>query len=329
MSDTTAEQATTTLSIGDTANEDASKNTSPASSATTIDTSSVSTEQPVNGADTTTINEQPTESVSDNWSTIRERVANGDEKLLKRLSRYSTLDEALRAGVEAQNKIGSLKPVQALTKDSTPEEIAAYRKANGIPETFDGYEINLPDGIVLGDNDKPIADAFLKIAHEHNLPPNAVNAIISSHLQLQEQAVQSQQEFDLNSQNEAQRQLKSSEVWGNEAKVNINLINDMFSNNAPPEVREMLEHARLPNGNLLGNDVPTLKFLASLAREVNPYATIAGASDDALSTIDAEMGELEKLMGDHKSDYWKGPTAEAKQKRYAQLIGLKNNIKSR
>lgn len=329
MSENTTEQATTTLSIGDTANENAPENTSTASSTTTTSTPPVDAEQPSSGENVKSTDGQPTESVADNWSAVRERVANGDEKLLKRLSRYSTLDEALRAGVEAQNKIGSLKPVQALTKDSTPEEVAAYRKANGVPETPDGYDINLPDGIILGDNDKPIADAFLKIAHEHNLPPTAVNAIISSHLQLQEQAVQSQQEFDLNAQNEAQKQLKSSEVWGNEAKVNINLINDMLSNNAPPEVREMLEHARLPNGNLLGNDVPTLKFLASLAREVNPYATIAGASDDALSTIDAEMGALEKLMGDHTSDYWKGPTANAKQARYAQLIGLKNNIKSR
>lgn len=272
-------------------------------------------------------NTPPVDTAND-WAAIKERIANGDEKLLQRLSRYSTLEAALKGGIEAQNKLGSLKPLQPIGKDSTPEEIAEYRKAHGIPDAPEGYELNLPEGIVLGDDDKPIADNFLKLAHEHNIPPAAVNAIIANHLQQRDKQIQEQAEFDYTTQLETEKELSSENVWGRETKVNVNLINQMLSS-APPGVKENLEHARLPNGKLLGNDTDTLVYLATLAREVNPYATLTGSRDDALPSIQAEMQQLEKLMGDHSSEYWKGPSAGAKQKRYLELVELKSKIQGR
>ena len=51
---------------------------------------------------------------------------------------------------------------------ATPEEIVAYRQAQGVPETSDGYELNVPKE---GGYDK-VADMVKAAAHEVGIPPS-------------------------------------------------------------------------------------------------------------------------------------------------------------
>lgn len=254
----------------------------------------------------------------DDWASIRTRVAGGDDKILNRLSRYSTLDDALKAGIEAQNKIGSMKKQPTISADSTPEEIAEYRQANGIPEKPDGYTIELGDGLVLGDQDKPVVDAFLQVAHEHNLPPRTVNAIVAQQLQLRNQLIQEQEDQDIKDRTATSAALTSNDMWGREAKRNANIIANMLDQ-APPGIRDGLLSARLPNGKLLGNDVEAMQWLANQALAIDPYATVVPANGlDAMATVDAEMAAIEAKMG--TPEYIKN---EAMQERYRQLINIK------
>jgi hypothetical protein len=274
-------------------------------------------------ATTTTTTEQ--KAAPDDWATLRAKIAGEDEKVLKRLSRYGTLEEAIRAGVEAQNKIGSIKAANKPGKDATPEEMAAYREANGIPESPDKYEVNLPNGIVVGEADKPFLDAFLKTAHEENLTPAQVNKLAATQLELKEKEVQARAEKDAQSLEEAQKALNSPEVWGSEAKLNINMITSLLDT-APKGVKEQLLGARMGDGTPLGNHVDTLKWLASIARERNPLATVVpGSGSNAQQALESEMMKLEKMMTDSASDYWKGPAAEKNQARYRDLVNAKMN----
>ena len=259
---------------------------------------------------------------STDWAALRTKVANGDEKILNRLSRYGTLEEALKAGVEAQNKIGAIKKPLTISPESTPEEIAAYRKENNIPDSPDGYELDLGDGLVLGEYDKPIADEFLKVAHEHNLPPKAVNAIVAQQLKLQAAAVEEQENQDLNDRTATSAALTSEAMWGKEAKLNANLVANMLED-TPPGVREGLLQARLPNGKLLGNDVEAMTWLATTARKLNPYATVVPTPGrDVAATVEAEMKAIEAKMG--TPEYTKD---EAMQQRYRDLITIQQNAK--
>lgn len=254
----------------------------------------------------------------EDWAAARTRIANGDEKVLQRLNRYSTQDEFIKAGLEAQNKIGAIKTRAPLTKDSTPEEVSAYRKANDIPEAPADYKIAMPDGLVLGEQDKVVAGKFQEIAHKHNLPTAAVNEIIAGQMKIQNEMIAEQQAADNLGLQEAQAALGSPEVWGSEVKLNLNLINGMLDS-APAGVKDQLLGARLADGSLLGNNVDTLKWLSTMARELNPYATVTPGGNGNSQTIDTEMAELQKLMGDRKSDYWVGPLAAAKQERFRAL----------
>ena len=86
-------------------------------------------------------------------------------------------------------------------------------------------------------------------------------------------------------------------------------------------MKEQLLGARLPTGEMLGNNPDALRWLSGLQREINPVATVVpGTGANAMQAIETEISELKGLMGDRKSEYWKGPTAQKNQARYLELI---------
>ncbi|NBW08650.1 MAG: hypothetical protein EBR82_11555 [Caulobacteraceae bacterium] len=57
---------------------------------------------------------------------------------------------------------------------STPEEVATYRKAIGVPESPEGYNLKpeqLPEGVTWDDN---VAKKAAELAHKHNVPAAAM-----------------------------------------------------------------------------------------------------------------------------------------------------------
>ena len=258
----------------------------------------------------------------DDWATIRTRVAGEDDKVLARLSRYGSLDDYINAGLEAQNKLGERVPDKAPGPDATDEQKAAYREANNLPETPADYQIELPGDMVLGEQDQPIADKFLEIAHKHNIPPSAANDIIAGQLAMQDEMIQAQAEADNGQRDATQALLTSPDMWGSEAAANLNMINTLLDN-SPPGTKDQIMGARLADGSLLGNNEGALRWLNAVARQVNPTATIVPSGGRSmLVSAKEEMSGLEKMMGDRskESAYWYGPTAEANQKRYGELV---------
>lgn len=79
------------------------------------------------------------------------------------------------------------KKAQAIlppNEKSTPEEIASFRKALGVPESPEGYEIakpqDLPEGVTWDDN---VAKSVAEVAHKHNIPAAAMQELVKLDLQ--------------------------------------------------------------------------------------------------------------------------------------------------
>ena len=104
---------------------------------------------------------------------------------------------------------------------STPEEIAAYRKAIGVPESPEGYKLKpeqLPDGVVWDEN---VAKRAAELAHKHNIPAAAMNELMKFDMEraaLMNQAAAQMIEQQLESgREELQR------VWGDKTGEKIEL----------------------------------------------------------------------------------------------------------
>lgn len=95
------------------------------------------------------------------------------------LASVPTLADLAKSYVETKSLVG--KKFQMPSESSTPEEIAAWRKNVGAPDTPEGYGELRPDDFPEDHWDKETAGQFAAIAHKHHLPPAAVKDIIGLH----------------------------------------------------------------------------------------------------------------------------------------------------
>lgn len=242
----------------------------------------------------------------DDWRT---RLAGNDEKTLKKLERFSSINDVVKWAQNLEKKMSSGEFKQALDDDATEEEVKQWREQNGIPENPDGYDLDV-DGLVVGEDDKPFLDEFLKEAHESNMPNEMVQKVVAWHYQNIEQQKEAMAEADADFQAEAQQTLR--EEWGGEYKQNINQIKNLLST-APEGIEERLLGGRTADGKVVGNDPETLKWLSGLARQINPVATVVpGAGANQASAVQDEIAQIETTMRTEPDKYWKDPKMQSR-----------------
>lgn len=252
----------------------------------------------------------------DDW---REQLAGGDEGFLKQLKRYASPANYAKAGYEAQQRIRSGAAKEPLPENPTPEQLGAWRKENGIPEAPDGYKIEPGDGLVFGEADKPMLEAFAKFAHERNWTPSQVNQGAAFVAQLGEQQRAAMDQQDKAFRGEAQDTLQQE--WGREFRPNLQNLRNMVDRYGEPGIADALMGARGADGKLIGDNPAFLRLMSTLAREINPLGTVVPAgTQDGGKAAEAELAELRTKMGDRGSDYWQGPNAEKNQSRYRELL---------
>ena len=251
----------------------------------------------------------------DDW---REKMAGGDAKELTRLQRFKSPVDVNNSRRELERKMSSGEVKAKLAEGATDEQVAAWRKDNGIPEKPDGYLEKLTKGLVIGDADKPVVDAFLGRVHGKNADPAVVADVLDWYYEQQAQAVASQSETDAEYRSASTAALGAE--WGGEFERNIKSIK-AFLDAAPPTedgvpLKSLLMDARLGDGTRLGDNPAALRWLAGLAAEANPAGFVApngGSQTDALQT---EMDGMKTRMRDDPS--WSKDTRA--QERYLRVV---------
>lgn len=259
----------------------------------------------------------------ENW---RELASGGDEKTLKKLERYTdpgAVAKALRS-VEVRISSGELR--SQLPKDATPEQMTAWRTENGIPETPDKYDLTFTDGLVIGDNDKPLIDQYVKAMHGSNATPEQVKVGVKTYLQLQQQAAQRISEGDVDHKTALEDELRTE--WGGDFRKNIGGVVSML-NQADKDVSAVIMNARGPDGRAIANDPKVMRWLAGHARQLGFVGgTVVPAGGDNAQGIDAEIKAIEATQYDDKGArnpaYWKEPKVQA---RYQELLSAKERLK--
>jgi hypothetical protein len=255
----------------------------------------------------------------------RKSIAGGDEKNIKLFERFATLGDVGKAFNEAQTKIRSGELAKPLPKDATPEQIAEWRKGNGIPEKpADYFTGSLPKGLVIGEDDKPFFDAYAEVFHKHNLKPEVVHEIAQKYYAMQDQQIQAQGVADNESKGKLTAALK--QAWGQDFAANSNVYASYIAA-APKEVQEILTTARDVDGNFLLYNPAVVSWLTAQAREVNPAGhLVPGSGDGSIQTVQTEIDAIEKLMRTDRAAYNKDT---AKQERLRQLYGARAKLQQR
>jgi hypothetical protein len=257
----------------------------------------------------------------------RKDVAGTDEKLLKRLERYQDPKAAVAALISLQNELSSGKYKRAdPPKDATPEQMNQWRTENGLPTEAKGYLEKLPDGLVIGEADKPIFESLMGDLHKINAEPKVAHAIATWYNDFNQKQEAAIAAADVANAAATAETLKTE--WGADYTANTNLRAQILAT-APAEVQEAFTTARLADGTLLGEHPHISRWLVQMQREINPLATLMPNGIDGPKAVADEISSIEKLMGNNYSEYWQGPKSGPMQARYRELITARDKLNSR
>lgn len=258
----------------------------------------------------------------DDW---RAKVAGEDAKELARLQRMGSPADVWKAYRALEAKISSGQLKAAPKPDATPEELAAWRKDNGLPDSPDGYKPELPNGMVPGEAEMPLIGGFQKTAHELGMTPEQFNKTLSWYFAEQDAAKAAAYEADKAFRTEAEEALRAE--WGPAYRAEVKGIANFMEANAPSGLADVLFNARTADGKLIGDHPEMLRWLNSLARTVNPLATLVPAGTaDPMKAGEARIAEIEQMMRTDAQAYWKNP---AVQTEYGKLLEARQAMRER
>lgn len=227
---------------------------------------------------------------SDDW---KEKMSGGDEKIMKLLDKYKNPSDVVKSYKELETKFHKTRPLADLAKDATPEQVKEYREKAGIPETWDKYDLNLENGLVVNEADKPIVDAFLQKAHDLNLRPSEVKKSLQAYYEgMTALNAEVAQRIE---QQSAEIKAKLQKDWGNEFTANANLIYQHIEKNLGTDEASNIYHATLPDGTPLMNSPTLLNFFLKQAKESGQSHTLTpNQAQDFTSTLSRKK-EIESL----------------------------------
>ncbi len=257
-----------------------------------------------------------------NW---RDAFAGDDDKFKSQLERFSTPEDLGKAYREQRATLSAGPAKTGPPEDATPEDLAAYRTENGIPLEADDYFKDLPEGLVIGEDDKAIFGDFAGAMHEMNVAPAVMHKVIGWYNNFQEQTQDQMAEMDNGHHQETEDALRTE--WGTDYRANINLVGSLIETTFGEEVASSLLNARDGEGRAIMNIPGVLEGLAGISRKLNPVAQIAPSTGrTADQTLDDEIAGIEKTMREDRKTYNKD---EKMQSRYRELLQIRIDHEAR
>lgn len=188
------------------------------------------------------------------------------------LSKYKSVSDMAKALGNANALIG--KKLGVPNEKSSPEEVAAFRRAMGVPDSLDDYKLapeTLPEGMTWNDN---MAKPYAEIAHKHGIPPGAMKELVAQHAKTEMFKMEAIQATFEKQRTEAVGTLQRE--WGNDFDKNIGLakqaakiagVNSNSHGFSDPEVvRGFVRMAQMMSEDKVGRSMGGTEFMTGAAR---------------------------------------------------------------
>lgn len=228
----------------------------------------------------------------------RDKMANGDEAMRKRLDRFKAPGDVFKSYTELEGKFkkgapSNDEPMPDAEKE--PEKAKEWRQARGIPDEPSGYVP--PDSVkaMITDEDKPNLASFTEHMHKSNVPASAVGPALEWYFQQQQAGAEAIAAADRTDKTETEDALRSE--WGSDFR-SFATVAKRFADEAVPGLLD----ARLPNGRVVGNDPAFVKMLADLG--MREYGDVSFAGGEATNRTMARKEELETMMSEEPDKYF-------------------------
>jgi hypothetical protein len=266
----------------------------------------------------------------------RHDMAAGDKAFLKTLDRFESPAALAKAYKELTSKLsaGELRAVRAPAADATPEQVAGWRTAHGLPENAEGYVsgLSLGDGMLAGEANRPLLLSFAQAALAGNWSGEQYSQAVRWYFASQDRLLAERQRADGEFKHTAAREL--AREWGNDYDVNRATVAQFCDRHFAQNLKIDLLNARLPDGSLLSNHPGFNRAILAVARTVDPRGTqLPNASGAGVSSVESRIVEIEgkHMRAPHGSDswksYWTGESGARMQQEYRGLLAAREQAR--
>ena len=239
-------------------------------------------------------------------------VPEGDEDVAKQMERFNSPADYGKSFREAQATLSSNKQSVPLADNATDEDIVAFREANELPAEAADYLKDLPDGLVLGEDDLPIAEVFMEALHGEYAPAKYGHVLIGAYNKFQEQVQADEAELDSTQNTETTDTLRND--WGSDYRANINIAHAYLEKKLGKEAKEELLNGRYQSGRGFMNNAEIVKLFAEIGRADDPASAVrpVNAGTDSVTTLNDEIAEIEAFMRKDRPAYNKDEKMQAR-----------------
>lgn len=221
------------------------------------------------------------------------------------LKRFESPKELAKSYVELRKLVG--RKAEVPKEDASSDEWNEFYGKIGRPETAEGYEIQMLEGLT---DDGRLGDV-LNIAHEAGLTKTQASKVVNALMEQELSAVKNMTEIQ--SQNIAAESAKLKEAWGN---AHDDMVTSIIN------LQESLGLKDTFDAKGLNGDADFLMFMAQVADKFTESETVISASantpsglDDQISEIMAEIREY-NIKGDTVPDHLAKRKSDLFKKRY-------------
>jgi hypothetical protein len=185
---------------------------------------------------------------------------------------FKSVPDMAKALANANALIG--KKLGVPNEKSSPEEVAAFRRAMGVPETLEEYKFapdSVPEGLEWSEE---MSKPYAEIAHRHGIPPAAMKELVTQHAKTEAFKMEAIQATYEKQRTEAVQSLQKE--WGNDFGKNIGLAKQAaklagvdanshgFSD--PEVVRGFVRMAQMMSEDKIGRSMGGTEFMTGAAR---------------------------------------------------------------
>jgi hypothetical protein len=218
-------------------------------------------------------------------ATWRKLIAGEDERLLGEFSRFQSPADLGKDWMRQKQELSKRRQPMTLPENASPEQVAEYRKALGIPEqaTVEAYGIKAPEGFELSDVQKGAFNELVSRAHAKHIPPAAIKEVADVFFKAEEAQRQAMNAVDAE-RNQANRAALRQE-FGKDLETMLHAgdawLDEQFGDDA--QAKAELLNARLPGGGKLSTHPFFIRMVANAAMENGLADRIEGNEMEASS----------------------------------------------
>lgn len=228
----------------------------------------------------------------------RKTFAGDDPEAMKTLERMADPTAVWKSYTELRGKVskGELKAVTPFPATGTDEQKAAWRTEQGVPAKFEEYK--LPDGMVVGDEDKPFIDDFLKSAHEANMPNTYAANVVKWWDGERTKRAEAAATAEAALKKETDDKLHT--LWGQDFRPTMTKIEGVLDAYLPSGSEELKQ--RLVN--TVGRNVEFAQLMANIATQINPGGTLVGGGMEGnTASVTEWLSKADAMMRTNRKEY--------------------------